>query len=339
MKIKLQKNEYHFLDKKTEDNSLKNDENLEINLIKNNNKINTNAPVVNKPISTNKNMENLQKTNAKTISKYNTLSKAEKQQKLNEINQHYQNLSENDKKNFKDKLKAIGTSAIGAGISAVGTKITVSGGGAASNAAVSTGEAMEMTSLLSEEGLAAAETLSVAEGTTAVIATEGSIIGAEAATASALAPETLGLSLVIGGLAIAGTAIIWWLSGHDNTQAVKHESHNQYNEIEKYYKFLAHDQLKLDINITKWDKIKQIYQENSNNYQEFKNKIKSEITNFHKEDHSGWGGSLTDDDINTLINIIYNHFQEINNHFSSNPNHGWKIVTNTIGSYFIIEEE
>jgi hypothetical protein len=173
---------------------------------------------------------------------------------------------------------------------------------------------MEMTPLLSEGGLAAAETLSVAEGT-AIVTTEGAVIGAEAGAATALAPETLGLSLVIGGLAIASTAIIWWLSHDNNVEAVKHESHNQYNEIEKYYKFLAHDQLKLDINISEWYKIKQIYQENSNNYQEFKNKIKLEITNFHKEDHSGWGESIIDDDINTLINLLYNHFQEINNHF------------------------
>ncbi|WP_338989293.1 hypothetical protein [Spiroplasma endosymbiont of Seladonia tumulorum] len=115
------------------------------------------------------------------------------------------------------------------------------------------------------------------------------------------------------GLVIAGTAILWWINS-DHT-IVKHESHNQYNEIEKYYKFLTHDQLKLDININEWNKIKQIYQKNESNYQEFKNKIKSEITNFHKEDHSGWGGSIADNDINTLINILYNHFQEINNHF------------------------
>ncbi|MFJ1522479.1 hypothetical protein [Spiroplasma sp. ald] len=271
----------------------------------------------------------------KVIRQYNDLSKEQKQQKLNEINQHFQTLSENDKKDFIDKLKAIGTFAIGAGISGVGTKITVGGSASTTIGAEATGEAIEMTPLLSEGGLTAAETLSVAEGT-AVVTTEGAVIGAEAGTAAALAPETLGLSLVIGGLVIAGTAIIWWLSGHDsNSQAVKHESHNQYNEIEKYYKFLAHDQLKLDININKWNKIKQIYQENANNYQEFKNQIKSEITNFHKEDHSGWSGSITDNDINTLINIIYNHFQEINNHFLSNPNHGWKIVTNTIGNYFI----
>ncbi len=99
-----------------------------------------------------------------------------------------------------------------------------------------------------------------------------------------LAPETLGLSLVISGLVIAGTAILWWINS-DHT-IFKHESYNQYNELEKYYKFLAHDQIELDININEWNKIKQIYK-NANNYQEFKNKIKLEITNFHKEDHSG----------------------------------------------------
>lgn len=75
-KSQLKKYEYHFIDQKTEQNSLKNNQNLKINLIKNNNKINTNTTVVNKPISTNKNMENLQTTTAKAINKYNTLSKA-----------------------------------------------------------------------------------------------------------------------------------------------------------------------------------------------------------------------------------------------------------------------
>ncbi|WP_374696027.1 ankyrin repeat domain-containing protein [Spiroplasma endosymbiont of Polydrusus formosus] len=278
---------------------------------------------VNKQISTN--IVNSQTTVKKAINKYNSLSKKEKQQKLNEINNHYQTLSENDKKTFKDKLKMIGTQAFGAGTIGVGAKITVSSSAATGvNAASAAGtQAIEMTPLLSSgttEGLATAETITV-----------------EASAATALSLETLGLSLVIAGLAISITGILWWINS-DHT-AAKHESHNQYNEIEKYYKFLAHDQLKLDININEWDKIKQIYQENSNNYQEFKNKIKSEITNFHKEDHSGWGGSISDDDIDTLINIIYNHFQEINNHFSYNHNHGWKIVTNTIGSYFMIEEE
>ncbi len=131
-----------------------------------------------------------------------------------------------------------------------------------------------MTPLLSESTaaevvLTAAETLSATEGA-AFVATEGTVIRTEDGADASLAPETLGLSLLIGGLVIARIAIIWWLSSHDNTQVVKHESHNQYNEIEKYYKFLAHNKLKLNININEWDKIKQIYK-NLNNYQEFKN--------------------------------------------------------------------
>ncbi len=319
---------------------------------------NTNLSV-NKPIKIN--IINSQETIIKkAINKYNALSKEEKQQKLNEINQHYQSLPENEQKAFKDKLRGVGLGLTSTGISGAGilgiSKMTgispIKGLSTTANyiknslsttrtvVSSETGEAVKMTPLLSEstvaEGLTAAETLSVTEGST-VVATEWAVIGTEAGTAAALAPETLGLSLIIGGLVIAGTAILWWINS-DHT-IVKHESHNQYNEIEKYYKFLAHDQLKLDININEWNKIKQIYQKNESNYQEFKNKIKSEITNFHKEDHSGWGGSITDNDINTLINILYNHFQEINNHFLSNPNHSWKIVTNTIGSYFIIEEE
>ncbi|WP_425379120.1 hypothetical protein [Spiroplasma endosymbiont of Polydrusus pterygomalis] len=269
----------------------RNETNIEDGSTSNSNGINV---TVNKSIKTN--ITNSQETTTKNaINKYNTLSKEEKQQKLDEINQHYQNLSGNDKKAFKNKLKMIGTQAFGAGMIGVGAKITVSssvttGVNAASTAGT---EAIEMTPLLSAsttEGLAAAETITV-----------------EASAATALSLETLGLSLVIAGLAIAITGILWWINSDHTT--VKHESHNQYNEIEKYYKFLARDQLKLDININEWNKIKQIYQENSNNYQKFKNKIKSEITNFHREDHSGWGGSITNHDIDYLINILYNHFQ------------------------------
>ncbi|WP_425377963.1 OTU domain-containing protein [Spiroplasma endosymbiont of Polydrusus pterygomalis] len=101
---------------------------------------------VNKTINTN--IENLQTTTKKAINKYNALSKEEKQQKLNEINNHFQSLSENDKKIFKDKLKTIGTSAIGAAIIPAGAKITVSGS-VSGGAIGSTGESIEMTPLLS----------------------------------------------------------------------------------------------------------------------------------------------------------------------------------------------
>ncbi len=303
------------------------------------------------------------------ITKFNNLSKQSKQNKLNEINQHYQNLSENDKKVFKDKLRDVGLGLNSTGISGVGilgiSKITgispikglsttanyIRNSLSSTSTAVSTetGEAMEITPLLSESSVAeglttAAETLSVAEGT-AVVATEGAVIGAEeAGTAVVLAPETLGLSLVIGGLIIAVTALIWWFND-TNGDVTKHESHNQYNEIEKYYKFLAHDQLKLSVSSDEWNKIKEIYEKTKNKEMSSKHitnfikECKKEINNFYREDHSGWGGSITDNDINTILEVIYFEFETINNHFSSNPNHGWKIITNTVGIYFIIEEE
>ncbi|WP_253301524.1 hypothetical protein, partial [Spiroplasma endosymbiont of Phyllotreta cruciferae] len=265
--------------------------------------------------------------NNKIINKYNSLSKERKQQKLNEINQHYQKLSENNKKNFKDTLKTIGKAALGSGVS-------ISGGSSAKllysklikpnkikydligymkknditplneetpllseTENSSTTEAIEMEPLLSESnGLTAAETLTTAEG--GIVTTEEVVIGTEASTAVSLAPETLGLSLIIGGLLLAIMGgVIWWLNSGDDLEAIKHNTHNQYDAIEKYYKFLAHDQLKLDINSNEWNKIKKIYWENLDNYQEFKNKIKSEIINFYKADHSGWGGSINDDDL------------------------------------------
>ncbi|WP_215826394.1 OTU domain-containing protein [Spiroplasma endosymbiont of 'Nebria riversi'] len=174
----LQKDEYHFVDKKTEEKSLKNDENLEINLIKNNNKIKQNVPVVNKPI--NKNIINAQITATKAINKYNALSKEEKLKKLNEINRYYQTLSENDKKTFKEKLTNTGLAALSGGaLTAYGTKMTISGPAATS---VTNAEAMEMTPLLStsaRESLAAAETITVAE----TAAVEGGVIAGEVGNA------------------------------------------------------------------------------------------------------------------------------------------------------------
>ncbi|AXF95385.1 hypothetical protein [Spiroplasma phoeniceum] len=147
----------------------------------------------------------------------------------------------------------------------------------------------------------------------------------------------MGLSLIIGGLVLAGTGLFYWIFGPNQTTVVKHESHNQYNEIEKYYQFLAHDKLKLSIDSVKWKTIIEIYQKYSSNYQEFVKKIKEKITGFHKEDHSGWGGKLDDSDINILIKVLFDNFHIINNSFLTNSTHGWKIVTNTIGSYLQIE--
>ncbi|WP_342262895.1 ankyrin repeat domain-containing protein [Spiroplasma endosymbiont of Dromius quadrimaculatus] len=326
----LQKDEYHFVDKKTEEKSLKNDENLEINLIiKNNNKIKQNVPVVNKPI--NKNIINAQITATKAINKYNALSKEEKLKKLNEINRYYQTLSENDKKAFKEKLTNTGLAALSGGaLTAYGTKMTVSGTAATS---VTNAEAMEMTPFLSTsttESLAAAETITVAE----TAAVEGGVIAGETGTAAALAPETLGLSLVIGGLAIAGTWMYFAFHHHSTSDIALPASihHNVYDNIEKWYKFLAHDKLKIKINKNTWNEIKQNKNSQANITKIIKNK-------FVISDHSGWGGSITNEDFNTLVKVILLHFEQINGYFEilDNKNDGFVIITNTEGDWLGIE--
>ncbi len=80
---------------------------------------NKNVPSVNKLINK-KNIKNLQKPTKNAINKYNALSKEEKQQKLNEINQHYQSLPKNKQKAFKDKLRDVGLGLTSTGISGAG---------------------------------------------------------------------------------------------------------------------------------------------------------------------------------------------------------------------------
>ncbi|WP_215826867.1 hypothetical protein [Spiroplasma endosymbiont of 'Nebria riversi'] len=55
------------------------------------------------------------------------------------------------------------------------------------------------------ESLATAETITVAEAAAAAV--EGGVIVGETGAAALLAPENLGLPLVIGGLAIVGTCM------------------------------------------------------------------------------------------------------------------------------------
>ncbi len=207
-----------------------------------------------------------------------------------------------------------------------------------STAAIESEETMELTPLLTTtapEELTMAETLTAE--TTATVISEGTIIGTEATVSTALAPETLGLSLVIGGLILAGTGLLYWIF-NDNS-VVKHESNNQYNEIEKYYQFLAHDKLKISISTKEWTIIKIIYQTYYYDFNAFKKKIKTQVLAFHQEDHSGWGGTILSTDIDILIKTIFNHFLTIDHHFGTTQQHGWKIITNTIGSYLQVEPE
>ncbi|WP_338967567.1 ankyrin repeat domain-containing protein [Spiroplasma endosymbiont of Lonchoptera lutea] len=290
---------------------------------------NTNVPVANKPI--NKNIVNSQTKTTKIINKYNYLSKDEKLKRLNEINRYYQTLSENDKKTFKEKLTNTGLAALSGGaLTAYGTKMTVSGTAATS---VTNAEAMEMTPLLSTsttESLSAAETITVAE----TAAVEGGVIAGETGTAAALAPETLGLSLVIGGLAIAGTWMYFAFHHHATSDIALPTSihHNVYDNIEKWYKFLAHDKLKIKINKNTWNEIKQ----NKNSQATITKIIKNK---FIINDHSGWGGSVTNEDFNTLVKVMLLHFEQINGYFEilDNENDGFVIITNTEGDWLGIE--
>ncbi|WP_342264800.1 ankyrin repeat domain-containing protein [Spiroplasma endosymbiont of Clivina fossor] len=270
-------------------------------------------------------------TTTKAINKYNALSKEEKLKKLNEINRYYQTLSENDKKSFKEKLTNTGLAALSGGtLTAYGTKMTVS---STATTSAANAEVIEMTPLLSTsttEGLAAAETITVAE----TAAVEGGIIAGETGTAAALAPETLGLSLVIGGLAIAGTWMYFAFHHHATSDIAFPTSihHNVYDNIEKWYKFLAHDKLKIKINKTTWNEIKQNKNSPANIIKIIKNK-------FVINDHSGWGGSVTNEDFNTFVKVIVLHFEQINGYFEilDNENDGFVIITNTEGDWLGIE--
>ncbi|WP_338963479.1 hypothetical protein [Spiroplasma endosymbiont of Sarcophaga carnaria] len=164
---------------------------------------------------------------------------------------------------------------------------------------------------------------------------EEEIIGAETTVSATLAPETLGLSVLIGLIIVGTTSLIWWLND-SSSQLIRNKPHSQYNEIEKYYK-VFHDQLKIGINLSKWKKISQIYYQYYNNYQKFSHMVKKEIIDFYREDHSGWGGSINENDIDILIKVLFNNFNEINNKFVVNSVGGWKIVTDTNGSYFLME--
>ncbi|WP_342277492.1 hypothetical protein [Spiroplasma endosymbiont of Nephrotoma flavescens] len=278
-----------------------------------------------------------------------------KQKKLNEINNHYQTLSENDKKTFKEKLKTIGTEVITSeiisgggiigiskmtgispikGLSTTANFIKNSLSSARASVLSETGEVMEMTPLLAEssaEGLEIAETITAAETTAAV---EGGIIVGETSTAAALAPETLGLSLVIGGLAIAGTWMYFAFHHHATSDIALPASihHNIYDNIEKWYKFLAHDKLKIKINKNTWNEIKQNKNSQANITKIIKNK-------FVINDHSGWGGSVTNEDFNTLVKVMLLHFEQINGYFEilDNENDGFVIITNTEGDWLGIE--
>ncbi|WP_400249088.1 hypothetical protein [Spiroplasma sp. ald] len=85
---------------------------------------------------------------------------------------------------------------------------------------------------------------------------------------------------------------------------------NQYsfqkNALEKYYKFLSSDLLKLTLTAKTWMEIVVLFMLNLK--EDFIIKLKNGIANFHREDHSAWWNSITDNDINSFADLIWENF-------------------------------
>ncbi|APE75575.1 hypothetical protein [Spiroplasma citri] len=80
----------------------------------------------------------------------------------------------------------------------------------------------------------------------------------------------------------------------------------QKNVLEKYYKFLAPDLLKLTITTNTWMEIVLLFMLNLK--EGFIIKLKNGIASFHKEDYSEWWSSITDNDINSFAYLIWENF-------------------------------
>ncbi|WDA54029.1 MAG: hypothetical protein PPFGHCPK_00445 [Spiroplasma endosymbiont of Drosophila atripex] len=102
------------------------------------------------------------------------------------------------------------------------------------------------------------------------------------------------------------------------------------NIIEKYYKFLWHDTLKIAISRYEWQKIL--------NTNKNKTEIFNIISRFPEWDASGWKGYISNEDLYTLSEKIIENFNQLKTKFE-NSNTGWKVVTNTTGSWTELEQE
>lgn len=104
---------------------------------------------------------------------------------------------------------------------------------------------------------------------------------------------------------------------------------NNKNIIEKYFK-LTYDTLKVAISRYEWQNI---VASNKN-----KTKIFNIISKFPEWDASGWKGYIAKDDLNILVDKIINNFNQLKTKFENSCT-GWKLATNTIGSWVEIEQE
>ncbi|CAB1054424.1 Chitinase (EC 3.2.1.14) [Spiroplasma endosymbiont of Danaus chrysippus] len=107
---------------------------------------------------------------------------------------------------------------------------------------------------------------------------------------------------------------------------------NNKNQFEVDYRAAAHDWIKVKISYDNFLHIQNIY--NTEKQENFKQLFFEIINKLPKENDTGLGGSISQDDIYTAIKVIIDHFQEINNFFKTLPeDQGIRIITNRIGSW------
>lgn len=110
------------------------------------------------------------------------------------------------------------------------------------------------------------------------------------------------------------------------------QNENNINVFEVDYRFLAHNWIKMKMSRDIFLNIKNDFKKIKN--EELKIFIFKLISNFSKIDNNGAGGSILQSDYDTVVNVIVEHFQEINDFFEKLPeNKGIFIVTNRTGSW------
>lgn len=140
---------------------------------------------------------------------------------------------------------------------------------------------------------------------------------------------------ILGTITIAGSGMTGIVGNapmrtkENNLEVLKRIKRDNQNLLEVWYEFLAHDTLKAKISHNTWLQITNLsYQSKT----EFKNSLFLLLNIFPKLNKSKAGewDEMNRDDIQTLVNIIVDKFDDINNVFKNktDENVGLLIVTN-----------
>ncbi|WP_338967079.1 hypothetical protein [Spiroplasma endosymbiont of Lonchoptera lutea] len=116
----------------------------------------------------------------------------------------------------------------------------------------------------------------------------------------------------------------------NNLQNLEDLNRVKRQSIEKWYKFLAHDELKIKFSNENIKEI--IFLFESKKEEEFIKELVKMMKKFYKEDHSGAGGYIFDSDYEIVATTIwknFSYFHEI--YLGLKNNEGIVIKTNTVG--------